>query len=101
MAMLIDISHHVLSQKANASHRQPNEDNILAKQGSHLEQPVAYNNLKSRQITLGNLDQSVASPQYDGVDTEDDISNITPVIEYSQEADEDLISEAILEDRGV
>jgi hypothetical protein len=99
MAMLIDISHHALSQKADASHLQPNEDDILATQ-DNVEQPVAYN-LKSRQITLDNSNQSVTPPQYDGADTEDVASKIAPVIEYSQDADDDLISEAILEDRGV
>ena len=99
MAMLIDISHHVLSQKADASQLQPNEDDILAKQ-DNVEQPVAYN-LKSRQITLDNSNQPVAPPQYDRADTGDDTSNIAPMIEFSQDDDDVLISEAILEDRGV
>ena len=100
MAMLIDIGHHVLSQKADASHLQPNEDDNLANKQDNLEQPVAYNS-KSRQITPVNLNQSASSPQYDGTDTEDGTSNIAPEIEYSQDADDVLISEAILEDRGV
>ena len=99
MAMLIDISHHVLSQKADASHLQPSKGDILAKQGN-FEHPITYN-LKSEQFALGNFNQSVTMPQFDGADTEDDISNIAPAIEELQGADDVLISEAVLEDHGV
>lgn len=95
MAMLIDISHHVLSRKTDVSRPRSNEDEISAKQDVDLEQLPAY---QSRQI----LDkQSTTPPQYDQENVQDDKSNVTLMIEGSEDADDVLISDTVLEDHGV
>ncbi|KAF8341808.1 hypothetical protein F5887DRAFT_976082 [Amanita rubescens] len=87
MAMLIDISHHVLSRKTITD--------VSPKQDVDLEPPPAY---QSKQNTLD--EQSTASPQYDKENVQDDTSNVTLRIEDSEDADEVLISDTVLEDHG-
>jgi hypothetical protein len=96
MAMLIDISHHVLSRKTDVSRPQSNEDENSAKQDVDFDPPPVY---QSKQNTLD--EQSTASPQYDQENVQDDTSNVTLRIEDSEDADEVLISDTVLEDHGV
>ncbi len=87
--MLIAISHDVLSRKT-VSRPRSKEDEILAKQDVDLETPP--------QSTLD--EQSTTSPQYDQKNVRDDTSNITLRIEDSEDADDVLISDTVLEDHG-
>ncbi len=91
MAMLIDISHHVLSRKTDVSRPQSKE--ISGKQDMDLEPPPAY---QSKQNTLD--ERSTTSDQEN---VQDDTSDITLRIEDSEDADEVLISDTVLEDHGV
>ncbi len=89
--MLIDISHHVLSRKTDVSRPQSKE--ISGKQDMDLEPPPAY---QSKQNTLD--ERSTTSDQEN---VQDDTSDITLRIEDSEDADEVLISDTVLEDHGV
>lgn len=100
--MLIDIGHHILPRAGGIQQAElkPMEDSNTCKgQTATTEQPPAYS---SRQGSLNSGEKEADEPKADNKAVSPSQTDLVALVdEPVKDADEDLISDAALEDHGV